>query len=173
MPAQFIAPLSTSKLLAAQVLRGEIAPGTLLKAGLSRGPVLGVGRPVNNTDWYVIAKMDRSEMFPGLARQPVAGLRRLADPVHDRGGSLILRQRQRLSASQRQRETQAERLRSLELLDHLVRSSDDIIYVEDDEEHPAAIRPAAASSVSASPMSWARTSMRYLAPGGSRGGSRP
>ena len=142
--AKFSAPLSTSKLLAAQVLRGEITPGTLFEGeDYRKVSVLGVARPVSNTDWYVIAKMDRSEMFAQAWRDSLwlgfGGLLTLFMIV---AGAFILRQRQRLSASQRQRETQAERLRSLELLDHLVRSSDDIIYVKDHEGRYLLFNPA-------------------------------
>jgi PAS domain S-box-containing protein len=142
--AKFSAPLSTSKLLAAQVLRGEITPGTLFEGeDYRKVSVLGVARPVSNTDWYVIAKMDRSEMFAQAWRDSLwlgfGGLLTLFMIV---AGAFILRQRQSLSASQRQRETQAERLRSLELLDNLVRSSHDIIYVKDHEGRYLLFNPA-------------------------------
>ncbi len=122
--ARFTAPLATAKLLAAQVLRGEITPGAFFEGeDYRKVPVLGVVRPVSNTDWYVIAKMDRSELFAQAWRDSLwLGLGGLLTLFMIAAGAFILRQRQSLSASLHQREAQAERLRLLELLDNLVRS---------------------------------------------------
>jgi PAS domain S-box-containing protein len=132
--AKFLAPIATPKLLAAQVLRGEIKPGRLFEGEDYRGvPVMGVARAVLSTDWFLIAKMDRSELLAQAWRDALwlalPGLLLLFIAV---AGALVLRERQRLQESVRQREAQAEKLRSLELLDNLVRSSDDIIYVKDE-----------------------------------------
>lgn len=63
-------PISTPDLLAARVLRGEVPFGTATAALDFRGrPVLGVVRPVKGTDWYLVAKIDRSEVYADTRRR--------------------------------------------------------------------------------------------------------
>ena len=133
--ARIQAPIATQKLLAAQVLRGEIQPGRLFGGEDYRGlPVLGVARAVLGTDWFLIAKVDRSELYAGAWRNALwltlAGLLILFMLV---AAGLVWRQRQALHESLRQREGQAEKLRALELLQNLMRSSDDAITVKDEQ----------------------------------------
>jgi len=65
-------PLSSPELLAAKVLRGEAKPGVALEALDFRGqPVLGVVRPVEGTDWFLVARMDRDEVYAEARRNGI------------------------------------------------------------------------------------------------------
>ena len=56
-------PISTPNLFAGRVLRGEVPFGKTAEGLDFRGtPVLGVLRPIADTDWYLVAKIDRSEV---------------------------------------------------------------------------------------------------------------
>ena len=56
-------PLATPNLFAARVLRGEVPFGKVAEGVDFRGTaVMGVLRPVPGTDWYLVAKIDRSEI---------------------------------------------------------------------------------------------------------------
>jgi PAS domain S-box-containing protein len=57
-------PVSTPKLLAAQAIRGEQPMGQAFDGVDFRGvPVLGVVRPAYDKGWYLVAKIDRSELI--------------------------------------------------------------------------------------------------------------
>ena len=76
-------PVSTPELLAAKVLRGEAPFGKAVEAMDFRGlPVLGVVRPVKGTPWFLVAKMDRDEVYAEARRNALwiaaAGLLTLA-----------------------------------------------------------------------------------------------
>ena len=116
--AKLRVPIDTEKLLAAQLLRGEVREGAMLEGVDYRNvPAMGVARTVPGTDWFLMAKLDREEVF--------------AEAVHDSlwiclSGALaifmatiaafLLHQRRHLLASLRERETQADKLRSMQLL---------------------------------------------------------
>ncbi|MBI5790353.1 MAG: PAS domain S-box protein [Rhodocyclales bacterium] len=128
------APLATPALLAAQTLRGEIEPGRLFEGEDYRGvAVLGVARPIPGTEWHLIAKIDRAELFEKAWQESLwIGLAGLLTLLLATIGAILWRQHHRLAEATRDSAARAEKLRSLELLDNLVRSSDDIIYVKDD-----------------------------------------
>ena len=69
-------PLSSSELPAAEVLRGD----TSVLSGVDyRGvPVVAAGRPVPGTDWAMVAKIDREEVYAPLRKQTFAALAVLA-----------------------------------------------------------------------------------------------
>jgi len=57
-------PISAPDLLAAKVLRGEAPVGVALEALDFRGrEVLGVLRPVPGTGWFLVARVDRDEVY--------------------------------------------------------------------------------------------------------------
>jgi PAS domain S-box-containing protein len=132
--ARFQAPIATPKLLAAQVLRGEIKPARLFEGEDYRGvPVLGVARAVLGTDWFLIAKMDRTELFAQGWRDSLwLALAGILTLLMITTAAYVWRQRQYLRDSVREREIQAERLHTLELFDNMARSSDDAITVKDE-----------------------------------------
>jgi PAS domain S-box-containing protein len=143
--ARFSAPVANPRLLAAQVLRGEIKPGRLFEGEDYRGvPSLGVVRAVLNTDWFVITKIDRAELFSQAWRESLwLGLAGLLTLAMIAIGSVLWLQRRSLDESQRQRARQAEKLRALEVLDNLVHSSDDAIAVKDLQGRYLLFNPAA------------------------------
>ena len=62
-------PITSPDLLAAIVLRGEAPFGTALEARDFRGQLsLGVVRPVEGTEWFLVAKMDREEVYADARR---------------------------------------------------------------------------------------------------------
>jgi two-component system sensor histidine kinase/response regulator len=63
-------PLSTPDLLGARAIRGEIPFGQVAWGTDFRGmSILGTVRPVPGTDWYLVARVERSEVLAGAARQ--------------------------------------------------------------------------------------------------------
>ena len=128
-------PLTTPTLLVAQALRGDVKQGELIEGTDYRGvPALGVMSPVPGTDWFLIAKVDRAEnlaqtwldsLWIGLA-----GLLALFMIV---AGTLVLRQRQDLAYTLREKASLAEKLHALELLEALAESSDECMFVKDAE----------------------------------------
>lgn len=128
-------PLSQPDLLAGKVLRGEASAGQPLQGVDYRSmPVLGVAKAVKGTDWFLIAKMDREEIFAESTRDAVwialAGILALFMVA---AGGVLIRQRQHLMKSLKEREAQAERLRNLQLLDAIANSSTDAIFAKDQE----------------------------------------
>ena len=108
-------PIAAAELLAAQGLRGEVGEGTLVDGVDYRGvPASGVVRSVPGTDWLLVAKMDRSELYADAFKDSawisLAGLLALFMAV---GSAYLRRQRQGLAAARRIRESQAEKLRAL------------------------------------------------------------
>lgn len=115
------APVSSADLLAARFVRGEVPFGTAVEGTDFRGqPVLGVVRPVQGTDWYLVAKIDRGEVYADARRSTVwiaaAGLLALlatGAAVHWR------RERQALRFARiEQAQQEADRLRLEELVEH-------------------------------------------------------
>ncbi len=138
-------PIATEKLLPAQVLRGETVPGKLFEGEDYRGrPVVGVVRAILSTDWFLIAKIERAEMYTeawrGALWLALAGLLILFMLA---SAAYAWRQRQTLGESLRQREHQAEKLRAFELFENLVRSTDDAITVKDVNDRYLLFNPGA------------------------------
>ena len=132
-PAKFRLPVATEKLLASQVLRGEVKEGRLIAGEDYRGEAaMGVARAVPGTDWFVIAKMARTELYQEAwndsLRTAVVGLFILLMTI---AGAMVFRQRRKLDQANREREVQAEHLKSLQLLDALAEGSDDAIFAKD------------------------------------------
>lgn len=126
-------PLSQTDLLAAKVLRGEAVSGQPLQGVDYRGvPVLGVAQAVKGTDWFLVAKMDRDEVFAESNRDAVwIALAGILSLFMVAAGGVLIRQRQHLLSSLKEREAQAERLRDLQLLDAIANSSTDAIFAKD------------------------------------------
>jgi signal transduction histidine kinase len=107
-------PLSSQRLLAAQVLLGKARAGKALTGIDYRGmPAIGVARAIAGTDWFLIAKMDDAELHAQALRSALltglAGLLALAVAT---AGMIVLRQRERLAASAAMSRTQDELCRS-------------------------------------------------------------
>ncbi|HXE37838.1 MAG TPA: PAS domain-containing protein, partial [Azonexus sp.] len=126
-------PVANTELLATKLLRGEAAVGEAITGRDYRNvPVIGVIRAIAGTDWFMIAKMDRAELYQevfknaawvalvGLLCLFVAGV-----------GSVVLRQRQQLLMADGIRKFQDERMRALNLLGAIADASGDAIFAKD------------------------------------------
>jgi PAS domain S-box-containing protein len=133
--ARFRLPLVTPKLLGAKVLRGETEPGRLIDGEDYRAvAALGVAHPVPGTDWFLITKMDRTEVFAEAWRDSLwAALVGLLSWFMTVVGAVLLRQRRSLAYIRADREHQAERLHALQLLDALANGSEDAMFIKDSE----------------------------------------
>lgn len=126
-------PLATSNLLAAQVLRGEVKSSGLIAGEDYRGmAVLGVAHPIPGTDWFLVAKLDRTEIYAEATKDSLwigfTGLLALFVAV---AGYYLVRQRQQLTLSTSVQQSQAERLHALQLLAAIADSSNDAIFAKD------------------------------------------
>lgn len=126
-------PLTSDKTLAVRSLvdaglRDRIIEGTDYRDA----QVLGIVQPVPGTDWFLVAKLDRTEVYAETGRDAVwitlAGLLAL---VMIAAGVFVVRQRQQLFASQIEQAAQAEKMRALKLLDAIAQGSTDVIFAKD------------------------------------------
>ena len=133
--AKLHVPVATQKLLAAQVLRGEVEQDSLIEGVDYRAvPVLGVARAVPGTDWFLVAKLDRAELFEDAWNDSLwIALTGLLALFMTAVGAVVLRQHQTMAESQRASTVQTEKLRALQLLDAFAKGSDDAIFVKDAE----------------------------------------
>ena len=111
-------PLASPDVLAAIVLRGESPFGTALEARDFRGQLsLGVVRPVEGTDWFLVAKMDREEVYADARRNALwLGLGGLVALLAVGAGVYGWRERQALQlarAGEAWREAERQRLEEL------------------------------------------------------------
>ncbi|MGZ8186148.1 MAG: PAS domain-containing protein [Methylobacter sp.] len=128
-------PSTTEKLLAAQVLRGAAALGKPVEGVDYRGiPVIGVVRAVAGSNWFLLAKLDQSELYAEAAGDMAwVGFVGLLALFMAGAGFYLWRQGQQLALAQALQQSQAERLRALHLLAAIADSSDDAIFAKDRE----------------------------------------
>ena len=125
--------VDTAELVPARVIRGDAPFGRAIDGVDFRGnAVLGVVRPVHDTDWYLVAKEDRAEivaaMLPSALWILAIGLLALfASAV----GIYNVRQRQLLNLAWVERAGQAEKLRALQMVQAITESSTDMIFAKD------------------------------------------
>lgn len=94
--------------------------------------VFGSGRAIPGTDWFLVAKMDISEVAGAVLHGmlPIALLSLLCFSAI--GATLVnRRQRQRLRRARNIQRAQGERLQSLQLLKAVADSAEDAIFVKD------------------------------------------
>ncbi len=139
-------PLATSKLLAAQALRGEVKENTLIEGADYRGvPGMGIVRSVPGTDWFLVAKLDQDELYAEATRESVwIGLAGLLVLFMGLASLHLLGQRQLLALALNSRDAHLERLRALRLVAAIADSSNDAIYAKDLEGRYLLFNPAAA-----------------------------
>lgn len=126
-------PFTQSEMLAVQALDADYRPGTLIEGTDYRGvPALGVAHRIAATPWWLIAKVDRDEIFREADTDAlwIAFSSILAWIVSLILAVLFYKQRELQHAQQQHRE-QAERLHALQLLDAVVGSSTDAIVAKD------------------------------------------
>jgi PAS domain S-box-containing protein len=125
--------LSESGLAIAKVLSGKTAIGEPVEGLDYRGvPVLTVNQLVAGTDWLLVAKIDRSELYTQLLPElGWIGAVALLVLFATGAGVYLFRQRQALQLSLTKQAEQADRLRALALLDGIAEGSTDSIFAKD------------------------------------------
>jgi two-component system sensor histidine kinase/response regulator len=123
----------TSDLPLAKVLRGEASFGQVVHGVDFRGvPVLGIVRPVPGTDWFLVARTERSEVRAAAQPKDVwivaTGVGALAALA---GLAVLLRVRHGVARERRAAAEQSHRLRSAMLLQAVADASTDAIYAKD------------------------------------------
>ncbi|MBC7731505.1 MAG: hypothetical protein H7306_06345, partial [Bacteriovorax sp.] len=126
-------PITTPELLAARVIRGELAFDKAAQGLDFHGnPTLGVVRAVPGTDWYLVANIDRSEVIadtlPDALWIVAAGLLALLGSAV---AVRLLRDRRALEAARTDQVVKDERLRSSALIQAIAEASSDSIYAKD------------------------------------------
>ena len=126
-------PLTNRKLLAAQALASDYLPGDLIEGVDYRGmSVVGVAQPVPGTSWWLLAKINRDEIFSTAHRDALwIGIASLLTWLASATLAVLLLQRRELLHSQQQRYEQAKQLNALKLLSDIAHGSDDIIFAKD------------------------------------------
>ncbi|MGZ4953929.1 MAG: PAS domain S-box protein [Methylobacter sp.] len=96
--------------------------------------VIGVAHAITGTDWLLVTKLDRSELYIGAIENAAwSALVGLLTLFMAGAGFYLLLQNQQLAISQAVQQSQAERLRALHLLSAISDSSDDAIFAKDRE----------------------------------------
>ncbi len=119
--------LATPGLLAALVISGKAPAGVAVEAHDFTGrPVLGVVRPVEGTDWYLVCTIEQSEVYAGAWRDAawIAGVAFVALLA---AGFGLYALRARLALQHGAQAEQAEKLRALQLLESIAAGSTDAI----------------------------------------------
>jgi PAS domain S-box-containing protein len=134
-----------SETLAARALRG-VAPMDVALEGVDfEGTrVLGVVSAIANTDWVLVSKVDLAEIRAAAAFEmtlvAIAGMLAFAAAAI---GIFRVRDRQSLREIQATAELQAERLRSIHLIDSIANESTDVIFAKDRQGRYLLYNPAA------------------------------
>jgi PAS domain S-box-containing protein len=126
-------PLSDKQLLAAQLLRGDVRQNEVV-VGLDyrHEPVLGVVRAIPTTDWFLLAKMDRSELYLGALRHASwLGLCGVLALFVAASLQVMLHLRAQLLRASQERQSQGRQIQSLQLLAAVADSSEDPIFAKD------------------------------------------
>ncbi|HCH55181.1 MAG TPA: diguanylate cyclase [Aeromonas sp.] len=130
-------PLHHDTLLAAQYLRldaGQRGPRVLSGKDYRDIAAFGVVYPVEGTDWYLLAKIDKAELNQASFKESIwIGLISLLVLFVTNAGIILLRQHTRLLMTEQVRHSQAQRLQALQLLSAIADSSEDAIFAKDRE----------------------------------------
>ena len=130
-------PLHHDTLLAAQYLRldaGQRGPRVLIGKDYRDTAAFGVVYPVEGTDWYLLAKIDKAELNQASFKESIwIGLISLLVLFVTNAGIILLRQHTRLLMTEQVRHSQAQRLQALQLLSAIADSSEDAIFAKDRE----------------------------------------
>ncbi len=130
-------PLHHDTLLAAQYLcldAGQRGPRVLSGKDYRDIAAFGVVYPVEGTDWYLLAKIDKAELNQASFKESIwIGLISLLVLFVTNAGIILLRQHTRLLMTEQVRHSQAQRLQALQLLSAIADSSEDAIFAKDRE----------------------------------------
>ncbi|MEW6133231.1 MAG: PAS domain-containing protein [Pseudomonadota bacterium] len=126
-------PLADKRLLASQALAADYLPGELLEGTDYRGvPVIGAAQPVAGTLWWMLAKIDKNEIYSTAHRDALwIGFASLLTWMVSATLVVLLLQRRELRHAQQQRYEQARQLNALKLLSDIAQSSADAIFAKD------------------------------------------
>ncbi|HEX5684553.1 MAG TPA: PAS domain-containing protein [Ideonella sp.] len=124
---------ASSRVPVARVLRSEARPGEVMQALDYRGrPVLATVRQIRGTDWWLVSKIDASEVDAPAWATTWWTLLSAALAVFSFGVASRLRnQRQSLIQARRDRLQQDARMETLALLEAIAHSSSDAIFAKD------------------------------------------
>ncbi len=126
-------PLHDDEALAARLVTGSDAPGTITTGTDHRGVrVVGAGHAIDETGWYLLAYAQRREVYAGVA--PLLGGSLAVALLLYAGGALgtaAVGKRQRRAVARGIEAAQARELRSLRLLGALADASPDAIFAKD------------------------------------------
>lgn len=119
--------------IVARALDANNPPGTLLEGIDYRGrAVVGIAQPVTGTDWWLLDKIDRDEIFAEAHANALwivfASLLAWLAAVML---AVLLHQRRELHRSEAARIEQAEKLRALQLLDAIAANAEDPMFALD------------------------------------------
>ncbi|ENC6657815.1 PAS domain S-box protein [Aeromonas hydrophila] len=130
-------PANSKELLAAQYLRHDHDTqerAVFFGRDYRNVPVFGTARPVQGTDWYLLAKIDKAELTRAELKESVwIGLIGLLVLLIANTGIVLLRQHTRLQMAEQVRQSQAGRLQALQMLSAIADSSEDAIFAKDRE----------------------------------------
>ncbi|CAK0769769.1 two-component system, sensor histidine kinase and response regulator [Gammaproteobacteria bacterium] len=126
-------PIAHADLVSALALRGEITECEMVAGHDYRGvPVIGVTRKIPDTDWFLVAKLDQSEISDGifftLVQITLIGLLIF---ISVGVGIVMLHQREELTFATTVQKYQSERIEALSILDAIADSIHDPIFVKD------------------------------------------
>lgn len=126
-------PLDDRFLLAAQLAREDAAMARVVEGKDYRNEsVFGVGRRIPESDWYLLAKMDWSEVYDEAMQSAVwMGLSGFLILFIGITELYLLHQRQQITLVNATSRAQAERIQALNLLSTIADSSTDAIYAKD------------------------------------------
>ena len=126
-------PVAKKNPLAAQILRGEAKPGRLIDGVDYRGvPVMGMAHAIPGTDWFLIAKMDKSEFYAEAVKSSIwVGLAGLLGLLVGISSLILLRQHQALAFAREISQAQVDKLQAMQLLSAIADSSADGIFAKD------------------------------------------
>ncbi len=126
-------PLTQRQRLAAQALAPGYKPGALIEGIDYRSvPVMGAAQPVTGTSWWLLAKIDRDEIFGAAHRDALwIAFTGLLAWLVTATLAIMLLQRRELLHSRRQQHEQAEQLNALKLLSDIAYGSADAIFAKD------------------------------------------
>ncbi|MEO7057290.1 MAG: PAS domain-containing protein [Caldimonas sp.] len=126
-------PLATPGLGAARVVRGELPRGVAFEGrGRSGSVQLGVVRPVEGSDLWVVSRIERAEVVQTMA--PELGLIALIGALAFIATVIAIQRtgdRQRLRDARLRATEQGEKLQSLQLLRAIAEQSSEIIFAKD------------------------------------------
>lgn len=126
-------PVGSQDVLAAKILRGDAPAGQPVEGVDYREiPVLGVVKAIPGTAWFLVAKLDKAELYAGAKRD--AGWIALANTltlIIAAVAFILLHQRDELQHAFIQRKEQTEKLQALLLLEAIAEGATDAIYAKD------------------------------------------